>query len=148
VNSAHKNGIKKSNDLNCCLCPKSFSTKSKLTRHYYHHARQSSCQKCFKTFPTTHDLKIHDVAVHAKEKNHACGVCGRSFADKRNLVRHEITHKKTLGFSCSFCTKKFKRKEYLQKHQISHTKMKPFQCEICKVKFAYKSNMKRHFKKH
>ncbi|OJJ42562.1 hypothetical protein ASPZODRAFT_20332 [Penicilliopsis zonata CBS 506.65] len=49
---------------------------------------------------------------------HACH-CGKSFARKEHLTRHQATHEQ-LAYGCEVCQRRFSRKELLRRHAAVH----------------------------
>ena len=78
-------------------------------------------------------------------ERHLCPKCGKSYVQKRNLVRHRKQHHKLDDgpcFPCSQCDKKFTMSDDLHSHTNSvHLKIKPFKCETCKGLFAHKRSL-------
>ena len=50
---------------------------------------------------------------------HKCPKCGKRFAEKCQLKRHQSIHKRR-RFTCQECGKKFIRKEHLRRHSVLH----------------------------
>ena len=78
-------------------------------------------------------------------ERHLCPECGKSYVQKRNLVRHRKQHHKLDDgprFPCSQCDKKFTMSDDLHSHTNSvHLKIKPFKCETCKRLFAHNRSL-------
>ena len=74
-----------------------------------------------------------------------CPECGKSYVQKRNLVRHRKQHHKMDDgprFPCSQCDKKFTMSDDLHSHTNSiHLIIKPFKCEACKKLFAHRRSL-------
>lgn len=53
--------------------------------------------------------------------NHTCHRCGRSFARREHLVRHDRSHTKEQPYRCNECPKAFTRRDLLTRHnRLSH----------------------------
>ena len=78
-------------------------------------------------------------------ERHLCPECGKSYMQKRNLVRHKKQHHKLDDgprFPCSQCVKKFTVSDDLHSHTNSvHLKIKPFKRETCKRLSAHKRSL-------
>ena len=78
-------------------------------------------------------------------ERHLCPECGKSYLQKRNLVRLSKQHHKLDDgprFPCSQCDKKFTMSDDPHSHTNSvHLNIKPFKCETCKRLFAHKRSL-------
>eukprot|EP00079_Xenopus_tropicalis_P013903 XP_002943482.1 PREDICTED: zinc finger protein 567-like [Xenopus tropicalis] len=78
----------------------------------------------------------------AREKPYVCSKCGKGFAHKSTLIKHQSFH---MGdFTCSQCGKRFNWKSNLLVHERSHAGQKPFACSECGKCFAHKSTLVKH----
>ena len=59
-------------------------------------------------------------------KKHVCHRCGRSFARREHVERHERSHTKEQPFACTVCRQAFTRKDLLTRHRrLSHQHVPP-----------------------
>jgi hypothetical protein len=109
--------------------------------------KQVDCQDCNKTFASSASLKIHADKFHNQmRKTFQCELCCQLFDLKSSLKKHfNTTHKDMKPFKCQICCKAFNKNAYLKHHIESvHQKMRPSQCSICFKAFPKSSNLKRH----
>jgi len=76
-----------------------------------------------------------------------CGLCLKSFARKRNLVRHfKSVHEKIKSSECSLCSKTFATKDELTRHvRCVHDKIKLYKCQLCPESYGRKDYLTKHF---
>lgn len=109
--------------------------------------RSYPCERCGKRFAFKSELGRHQ-PVHTGEKPYRCSQCGKTFAWRSSVTRHMRIHSGWRPFGCGVCSKRFARKEHMDTHMRTHTGDKPFQCDICNKRFAAASNFAHHKKTH
>ena len=77
-------------------------------------------------------------------QQHVCEICGKSYAQKKVLIRHLTLHNNE-KLDCSICSKSFGSKFHLQKHDKRHNNRELlFECGQCGKKFLSKSSLTKH----
>nr|CAD7573942.1 unnamed protein product [Timema californicum] len=76
------------------------------------------CPKCGKYFRQSR-IAVH-LHYHNKDKNHHCGVCGKSFMTNAQLNFHMVIHTGEKKYQCDLCGSKFKALWGLTKHKKSN----------------------------
>ncbi|XP_049943463.1 gastrula zinc finger protein XlCGF52.1-like isoform X3 [Schistocerca serialis cubense] len=79
-----------------------------------------TCGLCNKTFTQRKSLKLH-LETHTVELPYSCGVCNRRFTSDKRLKRHSRLHTGERLYSCGVCSKSFMRSDFLKNHLRVHT---------------------------
>ncbi|KAG8550239.1 hypothetical protein GDO81_027226 [Engystomops pustulosus] len=106
-----------------------------------------SCSTCGKCFALKAILFRHQ-KIHSSERPLTCEECGKSFPYKSSLLEHQRFHTGQKPYSCAECGKSFTRKRVLVEHQLIHTGEKPFPCVECGKFYARKSQLEIHQRSH
>ena len=146
---------KKEKHYKCTIegCEERFHFHNSLKLHVLKHTgeRPHVCSVCFKSYLTSHHLKVHFQAVHADNKNFICRFCGKGFSYSTSHKMHERTHsgKKDRPFPCETCGKTFVNRQALKYHIMAkHTDGGHYTCDVChkvyKTEFLLKIHKRRH----
>ncbi|XP_077107324.1 uncharacterized protein LOC143765007 isoform X1 [Ranitomeya variabilis] len=125
------------------------STQNKYLKNPRTHltVHQHQCSECGKWFAHKANLERHE-KIHRDERPYPCSECGKCFTQKSDLIKHQRIHTGEKPFSCSECGKCFTKKSVLVKHQRIHTGERPFPCLECGKSFTQKSGLVEHGRIH
>ncbi|CAK1545813.1 unnamed protein product [Leptosia nina] len=73
-----------------------------------------------------------------------CGTCGKKFASRGAMLRHDRTHKGIRPYVCEICDKAFTQREVLRRHMHLHQPERPFKCGSCDKGFTQRAALRSH----
>ncbi|KAH3785077.1 zinc finger protein 91-like [Dreissena polymorpha] len=123
-------------------------------------ARNFVCHLCGKDFLRQHSLQKHIKVVHMEVRSqYTCNLCGNNYKTKFSLSTHLKIHRNQRDYMCGICLRSFVQKkpylDHMEKHKKnSGTKRKalfvqPSEfCHLCPKTFANATGLKRHLRKH
>ncbi|OXA45042.1 PR domain zinc finger protein 5 [Folsomia candida] len=131
-------------------CEKTFQNKQHVSRHVSaEHAENPvrfRCTLCEKEFKLGMQLEQH-IPTHTTEKPYNCATCGKSYALRGNMIRHEKTHLQKSArdkLQCTVCFATLLR-DSLQGHiRVVHENRRNYPCTFCDKRFPKSSELKRH----
>ena len=154
VNSGSQS-IRNANVVVCEQCGRQFKYQQDLRKHFYKSHYYSfieesrfECSKCSKTFIDKNEFARHNLS-HSSIARYKCEYCPSKFKYKKNLLQHwEDQHSDNAKeYVCKICHASFKRKSSFKRHSDSHNKVTKFKCSHCEASFIRKDNYNRHLLK-
>jgi len=122
-------------------CNTTFVSKHSKAQHvqFVHEGMRYTCGLCNQQ---VRSIKTHMRYVHAKEKNHKCPECEKSFQTTTHLRTHVARVHLGIKMKCEDCGKMV---QDLHSHQVYvHKQPKNFPCDQCDKRFHTISSLKSH----
>ncbi|XP_044742045.1 fez family zinc finger protein erm-like [Chrysoperla carnea] len=125
------------------VVPSGGTTSTTTTSPSTNKQKNFACGECGKVFNAHYNLTRH-MPVHTGARPFICKICGKGFRQASTLCRHKIIHTAEKPHKCHTCGKAFNRSSTLNTHTRIHAGYKPFICEYCGKGFHQKGNYKNH----
>ncbi|XP_068625801.1 uncharacterized protein [Battus philenor] len=136
------------NNYSCEICGSGFMTLRLLKKHLeVHESGNFPCDRCSKTFNTSHKLSLHVRGVHLKQYPRRCPMCPERFNSNYSRTKHlqDVHNQATRVHKCKICGRAFNLKYHLVCHTRSvHLQERNHQCKVCLQRFCNKETLKRH----
>ncbi|XP_029453139.1 PR domain zinc finger protein 4 [Rhinatrema bivittatum] len=147
--SGHVQGQSKERKWKCSVCPRTFTSSTKLNVHFMGHMgmKPYKCEFCSKAFSDPSNLRTH-LRIHTGQKNYRCGMCDKSFTQKAHLASHMVIHTGEKNLKCDFCDRMFMRRQDLKQHVLTHTRERQIKCPKCDKLFWRTNHLKKHLNSH
>nr|XP_033806592.1 PR domain zinc finger protein 4 isoform X2 [Geotrypetes seraphini] len=147
--SSHVQGQSKERKWKCSVCPRTFTSSTKLNVHFMGHMgmKPYKCEFCSKAFSDPSNLRTH-LWIHTGQKNYRCGLCDKSFTQKAHVASHMVIHTGEKNLKCDFCDRMFMRRQDLKQHALTHTRERQIKCPKCDKLFWRTNHLKKHLNSH
>ncbi|XP_038162009.1 zinc finger protein 239-like [Cyprinodon tularosa] len=100
-----------------------------------------SCTVCGVTYRNLGNLLKHTLN-HPLNPQNICGACGKGFDSEDNLKKHIRKHRKS--YNCLHCDKSFFSRESLRCHIIKVTGENLLECNVCSKRFPSQKRLNQH----
>lgn len=142
----------------CCLCHRTYPSRSKLNSHMKSHLDILECSICTKIFKSTESRRRH-MQLHSADPNlqHHCLICNKAFPVRRYMMSHMRTShrnpkskigkppKATTIRTCHICQKVFDKQGMFNKHMKQHNKEPTrYMCDHCGEEFENCHHLRKH----
>ncbi|XP_061477380.1 zinc finger protein with KRAB and SCAN domains 1-like isoform X2 [Rhineura floridana] len=130
--------------------PKIFSWNKQHSQNnvsIYTGEKARKCRVCGKTFSQSQQLIKHQ-RIHTGEKPYTCMECGKSFGWSQHLIKHQRIHTGEKPYTCTLCGKNISTSSSLNQHQRTHTGEKPYSCIVCGKSFNQSHHLTSHERTH
>ena len=143
----------KAKDLECPVCPKPFTSTSRMRQHItlkHLGVTKHQCQVCKKYYVNAQSLKAHESSHDEKLNPHKCTICGKAFPPQFKLSDHLPKHGEPM-YVCQYenCGRKYRwlggKKDHEKKCIYNEEAVDPpFKCEECGRSYWDKRSLDRH----
>ncbi|XP_047475655.1 zinc finger protein 208-like [Penaeus chinensis] len=138
----------------CNECAKLFPSQAHLKEHKVSHSNEQSftCSICLKGFKRKNALNKHMRILHPNGAEKVLCTCGRIFASKELMYKHQAGSGSHRLLVCPVCGALYKTRQSLDSHMMLHKESKcygkedswPFTCSLCNERFSSKASLSNH----
>ncbi|XP_037785076.1 zinc finger protein 260-like isoform X2 [Penaeus monodon] len=138
----------------CSECAKLFPSQAHLKEHKVSHSNEQSftCSICLKGFKRKNALNKHMRVLHPNGAEKIFCTCGRIFASKELMYKHQAGSGSHRLLVCPICGALYKTRQSLESHMLLHKESKcygkedswPFTCSLCNERFSSKASLSNH----
>lgn len=138
----------------CNECAKLFPSQAHLKEHKISHSSELSfsCSICLKGFKRKNALNKHMRILHPNGAEKVLCTCGRIFASKELMYKHQAGSGSHRLLVCPICGALYKTRQSLDSHMMLHKESKcygkedswPFTCSLCNERFSSKASLSNH----
>uniref|UniRef100_A0A672L789 C2H2-type domain-containing protein n=1 Tax=Sinocyclocheilus grahami TaxID=75366 RepID=A0A672L789_SINGR len=146
----------------CLTCSKRLKNNIRLMNHMKYHVEleqqngemdtHTSCQHCFRRFPTPFRLQCHLESVHtAIESSTKCKICEWSFESEPVFLQHmKNTHKPgEMPYVCQVCEYRSSFYSDVFNHfRTWHEDTRHLLCQYCLKVFKHSTSYQQHYNRH
>ncbi|XP_065154587.1 pogo transposable element with ZNF domain isoform X4 [Paramisgurnus dabryanus] len=152
--------LKEPLSFRCLACNKSLKNNIRLMTHMRYHVEleqqngdmDTSCQHCFRHFPTPFRLQCHLESVHTSfESSTKCKICEWSFESEPVFLQHmKNTHKPgEMPYVCQVCEYRSSLYSDVFKHFVTwHEDTRHLLCQYCLKVFKHSTSYQQHYVRH
>lgn len=98
-------------------CLRHYTSYSSFMKHRKTHQGPPVIHDLVPTSSTSGAISPTDVKRHQGEKKFQCSQCSKRFPTSKDLKRHDVVHTGNREFQCSFCSHRFGRKDHRMRHE-------------------------------
>lgn len=115
------------------VCDRQFYTAGQRNVHMRYHLKEKpfKCDQCLYTGISKSKLKIHKERLHRDSRKYGCAVCGKSFDEEDDFMKHKLIHTNPNQFLCVVCGRTFPRYSSFRWHMNIHENYRPYKCSVC-----------------
>ncbi|XP_073728435.1 pogo transposable element with ZNF domain isoform X3 [Misgurnus anguillicaudatus] len=152
--------LKEPLSFRCLSCNKNMKNNIRLMTHMRYHVEldqqngemDTSCQHCFRHFPTPFRLQCHLESVHTSiESSTKCKICEWSFESEPVFLQHmKNTHKPgEMPYVCQVCDYRSSLYSDVFKHFVTwHEDTRHLLCQYCLKVFKHSTSYQQHYVRH
>ncbi|XP_030033855.2 gastrula zinc finger protein XlCGF26.1 isoform X19 [Manduca sexta] len=131
--------------LSCAMCSVKLCSLRTLSRHTLSHFRNSTCERCGKSYSNERSLQYHVQQTHTGKKS--CSKCKAEFDTSQAKLNHLKESPKCWYHICGICNERFLTWNKKQTHvNLVHLAIKQsYVCPECGESFTSRGKYRTHF---